>query len=806
MLYQSAIRNPQRVLEPRTRLIGRADLVATFLSMLSAADRPVVTITGPGGVGKTRLALRLASVAREHFRDGVIFVPLAPVRGEGAVLRALAQAVDLRDDADTPLFDALVRSLRDLDILLILDNFEHVLPDAAVVDRLIQANPSVRVLVTSQSRLELESERVCVLQPLTVPPAAGWALERLEQVEAIQLFVDRARALQPEFALTPESAPHVVEICRSLDGLPLAIELAAARINVLPISTLQQRISGSLFETLRSDRPDVAERHRALHATIAWSYGLLDATGQRLLTRLSVFVGGFPLSAVGDVWRPADGEHDDPERNLFSLVEKNFIRLLGEIAGEPRYAMLEMIRRFALERLEGSSREEARAVHAAWCLQLVGQPDHGLDQAAHAAWVDRLTAEQDNLRSALRWSIRHDPATALRLVNGLWLFWYVRGHLSEGRQWLMEAVRVGESATPDIRALAMNNLGNLHYELGELDLAASSYEESLRLWREAGDEVGAADVLNNLGMLATSRGDVRKARALLTESLEEHRRLRDFPGVAPTLNNLGDLAIAEGDGAAAWRWNKEALGLSLELGSSRRVAHSTLNMGVAQRCLGNDEAAIPLLERSLAMFQDARDLSGIAIALQQLARVAISRGDRTSAGERLSRALALHRRGLDRRGLVLCLQSAALIAATAGRWQQCATLLGAADRLRGHLRPLQPPLDSSEIDAVVESARSALGDAPYASARVAGETMSRDDVISLAMSVLSAPPTPETILTRRELQVLRMIAEGASNSDIADALFITLRTVKAHVTNIFTKLGLSSRAAVVAYAYQHDLI
>lgn len=807
MLYPSATRYLQRVMEPRTRLIGRADHVSTLLSTLTTADRPIVTITGPGGVGKTRLALRLASAAREHFRDGVIFVPLAPVRGAGAVLRALAQALELREEPGGPLDDAVIDALRDLDALVILDNFEHVLADASSVDHLTQAVPSLRVLVTSQTRLDLASERVYALEPLTVPPPSGWDLDQLEDVEAVQLFIDRARSLQPGFTLTSDNAPHVVEICRSLDGLPLAIELAAARVNVLPIRALRDRISGSLFETLRSGRPDIAERHQALHATISWSYGLLPTPEQALLQRLSVFDGGFPLSAAAAVWAPPGSDDTDPEDILFSLVEKNFVRLLGEVAGEPRYAMLQMIRLFALEQLEHSSQEEhAKASHAAWCLLRAGQTGHGLDQAEHGIWIDRLTADQDNLRTALRWSIGQDPETALRLVNALWLFWYVRGHLAEGQQWLEEAVGAGERAPPGVRALALNNLGNLRYELGELDLAGASYEESRRLWQQAGDEIGAADVLNNLGMLATSRGDLAKARALLMESLSEHRRLDDLPGVGPTLNNLGDLSITEGDGVAAWRWNDEALAISIELGGSRRIAHSTLNLGVAQRCQGNDEAAIPLLERSLVMFQEARDLSGIAIALQQLSRVAIARGDRTTAGEHLSRALALHRRGLDRRGLVLCLQSAALIAAAAGMWQQCATMLGTADRITGQLRPLQPPSDRSEIDAVVETARHALGDAPFIAARVAGETMTRDDAISLALSVLSAPPTPETILTRRELQVLRMIAGGASNSDIADALFISLRTVKAHVTNIFAKLDLSSRAAAVAYAYQHDLI
>lgn len=806
MLPSTMVRRSRRLPEPLSPLVGRTSAIATVLSLLTAPDRSIVTITGPGGVGKTRLALRVGAIAREHFRDGVIFVPLASGRGEDAVLGAIGQALDLHETADLPLFDRIVDDLASLEILLLLDNFEHLLFEAEIVDRLVRSLPALHVLLTSQTRLNLSAERIYSLSPLDLPPPGERSIDQLAAAESVQLFLDRARAVEPEFELTDGNVTNVVEICRMLDGLPLAIELAAARIGILPPDALRTRLSTSFFDTLRRGNRDLPDRHRALDAAIGWSFDLLSDSEQELLQRLSVFAGGFPLPAVEAAWTAMGRANGDGIEVLSSLAEKNLLRLLGTVAGEPRYLMLETIRLFARDELRAAGREDdACRAHARWCLTRAGQPDAGLDHDAHAAWLDRLSAEHENFRAALGWSVANDAGIALRLANSLWLFWYVQGHMVEGRRWMQRAVDAGADADPEAQALALNNLGNLEYELGELHRAEEAYTRSRAMWEAAGDEVGVADILNNLGMLATARGDTVTALEVLLKSLEMHRRLEDLAGVVPSLNNLGDVAIAEGDGDAAWRWNEEALRLSLDLGSARRAAHSTLNLGIAQRCRGDEAAAVPLLERSLKMFQDAQDQSGVAIALQQLARASIRRGDTGAGATHLGRALMLHRRVLDRRGLVLCLESAALLASRRSDHSSCASLVGAASRLRGQLRPLQPPADAKDVEAAVDASRRALGDSAFESARVAGGTLSRDDAISCALTVLEAPPTAETVLTRRELEVLRLVAHGASNQEIADVLFISLRTVKAHMTNIFTKLDLSSRAAAVAYAYQHDL-
>ncbi len=521
MLPSPVVHSSRRFPQPRTPFIGRSIATSDVLSLLMEASRSVVTITGPGGVGKTRLALRIGAIARDHFRDGAIMVPLAPARGEGAVLRAVGQALGLHETRDVLLLDRVVDELGSLDVLLLLDNFEHLLRDAPDVERLVQELPALRLLVTSQAPLNVSGEQVYTLAPLDLPLAPDGKLDCLDDVESVNLFVDRARAVQPDFALTPDNAADVAEICRRLDGLPLAIELAAARIGILPPGALRERLSSSFFETLRRGQDGLPERHRALDATIGWSFELLDAAEQELIQRLAVFAGGFPLSAVETI-RDGMEHHDrDGVELLSSLVEKNLVRLLGAVDGEPRYAMLETIRLFSRDRLRAEGHEEdARRRHARWCLTRIAQSPVGLGQVEHSAWVESITAEHENIRAALGWSVANEPELALELSNALWLFWYVQGYLVEGQRWMEQAVGAAIHAPPELKALALNNLGNLQYELGQLDRAERAYTESKALREAARDEVGVADILNNLGMLATARGDTARAHRVLMQSLE----------------------------------------------------------------------------------------------------------------------------------------------------------------------------------------------------------------------------------------------------------------------------------------------
>jgi non-specific serine/threonine protein kinase len=797
----------QRIPLPRTPLIGRSAEVADVIAMLDHPDTALVTLTGPGGVGKTRVALQVAMVARDYFTDGTVFVQLAPVRHAGRVLDAIAEAVGIQETGDATLETQIAAALSGLHTLLILDNFEHVLESAPAVANLLATLPSITILVTSRSRLRLATERIYPLAPLRLPDAgAATTLDQVTSADAVHLFVTRAQAARPDFTATDHNISAIAEVCRQLDGLPLAIELAAAHSNALSPETLRDRMRGSFLSTLNTGGLDRPERHQTVRATIAWSHDLLSPGERRFLACCAVFVGGFTLDAVEAVWEPDCAAPLDALAGATSLIDRSLLRMADGVAPDPRFLMLETIREFAREQLDilpGAARIRQR--HAEWAATHAEVAHTGLLGPDQALWSNRLVADYDNLRAALTWAIEHDPGTALRIANALWFHWYAGGHLVEGRRWLERALASAVGVPAESRARGLNNLGNLVYELGDLTRAQGLYEQSLALRTEIGDREGIADALNNLGMLATARGDFVTATQRLDASLALRIELGDPGGGAPTRNNLGDVAIAQGDGDRARAWNEQALLLSRAQGNTRRVAHSLHNIGLAHRCRGDDDAARALFEESLDLFRQVGEQSGVAAVLQSLARVAMRRSDLDQAAAHLAEALELHRTVLDRRGLVRCLQCVAIVTA-AGDDATSARLLGAATAMRGQVLPLQPPIDARDTERAAERARARLGDSRYDAEWTTGAALPRDTAIDIATGALVKPVTAHSALSPREREVLHLVAQGQSNQEIADALFISIRTVKSHVTSIFTKLDVPSRSAAVAYAHRHALI
>lgn len=792
-----------RIPTPRTPLIGREDVVTAVGAALVRKSTSLLTLLGPGGIGKSRIAAEVARVVAGHFPDGVVYVPLASVHDRKDGLTAIGQALGIHETVTHPLRDRLVAELTGLQLLLVLENFEHVTESSANIAYLLLELPLLTVLVTSQVRLRLANERVQPVMPLQCPLAdSSHQPADLAGVEAVQLFVHRARAVQPTFTLSVDNAEAVASVCRQLDGLPLAIELAAARINVLSPDVLCDRLSRSFLGTLVDKAPDRPARQQTMLTTIAWSYNLLTPPEQEFFRCVSVFAGGFTLAAAGYLWNSSPGI--SALAGTTSLVDKSTLRALEDERGERRFVVPEPIREFARAQA-GVTDESNFRRHAAWCVEFAERASAELTRPDQVIWRERLIAEYDNLSAAFAWSLENDPELALRLVNALWFFWYAEGQMVEGRRSLERAIDAAPATSSPVRALALNNLGNLVYELGNVSRAQALYERSLELRREMGDRNGIASALNNLGMLATAQGELDRARELLETSLALRQELDPADIPATTLNNLGDVAIISGDSRAAQEWNEQALTCSRQQGNIRRIAHSLHNLGLALRCRGEDAAASSLFEESLRLFEQVGEQSGVSAALQSLGRAAIRQGLIDQARVPLATALGLHRQVLDRRGLIRCLEATALVAEATGKHEICVQLLGASSN-RGELVPLQPPVDTEDVVAARNRARVALGDGSFDAAWLTGRAFSQDRAIDVAVALLGSHASADAVLSPREREVLRQVAQGASNQQIADTLFISLRTVKAHVTSILTKLDLQSRSAAVAFAHRNNLV
>ena len=754
-----------------TSFIGRERDIDEIAALLGGGSVRLLTLVGPGGVGKTRLAIEAARVVGDSFLDGVWFVDLAPLTDPALVIPTIARTAGIQESGDAPIGDRLSNFLRPRTALLVLDNVEQVVTSAPDIANLLAVCPNLVILATSREPLAVGGEQQYPVPPLGLDPATA---APDGPSDAIRLFAMRAHAAHPDFTLNAETEPIVAEICHRLDGLPLAIELAAARVKTLPPSDLLTRLDRRL-PLLSATRRDAPRRQQTMRDTIAWSYALLSPDEQALFRKLAIFVGGFTLDAAEAI---AGDLNLDILSSVASLVDKSLVRQVASETGQARYTMLETVREFGLEQLDALGETGAvRACHAAW---VAGFAERSVELLGPISvdMLTRLATEHDNARAALRWAIDTGAAeTGLRIATAYSRVWNIRGFFSEGRRWLGALLALEQPAPIEHWAAALFGLGWFALLQGDLPAAEAALGEVVA--RAQAGAVGPAEghALSVLGICAMDRGDFATAETRQHQALALARRQGDDHLAIGVLCNLGVVASSRGDLVLASRYFAESLELD----------------------------------------RQADDPWSIAITLGNVSWIARQQGDLRRAAavdrERLAINLAL----ANREQQADCCQAAAGVALRFGQPERAARLAGAAARVRDELGRQSDPMYQLEVDATEAAIRAALSDAAFQREWVAGQATALEAAVIEADALFAeeeaAPDSSRTPLgpatahglTPRETEVLRLIARDLSNQQIADELFLSRRTVHKHVENILAKLGTDSRAGAAVWAVRHGI-